>query len=177
MERKCSDCNIIKDISNYRKSGKDKNGNQKYKYRCKECMTDYERAYKKRYRDTHKEEIREYSRLYEKNRKSTDGIFKLKRNIRSLISHSFSNVGYKKNTKTERILGCELNHFIQYIEKQFTDGMSWDNYGEWHVDHIKPLMVANTEEEVLQLNHYTNLQPLWSKDNLDKRSSDRYKWS
>ena len=48
--------------------------------------------------------------------------------------------------------------------------MSWDNYGEWHIDHIIPLASATTEEGVLKLYHYSNLQPLWAKDNLSKGS-------
>jgi hypothetical protein len=46
--------------------------------------------------------------------------------------------------------------------------MTWSNMGEWHIDHIKPLATAKTEKDVYELNHYTNLQPLWAKDNLSK---------
>ena len=57
---------------------------------------------------------------------------------------------------------------MAHLSNMFLDGMSFDNYGEWHIDHIVPLVTAKTEEEVIKLNHYTNLQPLWAKDNLSK---------
>ena len=46
--------------------------------------------------------------------------------------------------------------------------MSWDNYGLWHIDHVKPLCLANDNNELIKLNHYTNLQPLWAEDNIKK---------
>jgi hypothetical protein len=54
------------------------------------------------------------------------------------------------------------------LETQFTDGMSWDNRSEWHIDHIIPLSSAKTEDELYKLCHYENLQPLWAEDNLKK---------
>ena len=50
--------------------------------------------------------------------------------------------------------------------------MRWDNHGEWHMDHIKPISLAKTENEILELNHYTNFQPLWANENLSK--SNKY---
>jgi hypothetical protein len=55
-----------------------------------------------------------------------------------------------------------------HIEAQFHPGMSWGNYGQWHVDHIIPLASAKTAEELVALCHHTNLQPLWAEDNLRK---------
>lgn len=68
----------------------------------------------------------------------------------------------------ELVVGCSTSYFKQYIESLFLDGMSWDNHGEWHFDHIVPLSSAKTEDELLLLNKYTNIQPLWAKDNLAK---------
>jgi hypothetical protein len=72
--------------------------------------------------------------------------------------------------KTIEILGMDINSFKIYIESKFLNGMSWDNYGlnGWHIDHIIPLCSAKTEEEFYKLCHYTNLQPLWAKDNWKK---------
>lgn len=70
-----------------------------------------------------------------------------------------------KDGSTEKILGCNYEFFIQYIEAQFISGMTWNNI---HIDHIRPMAVAKTEQEVYDLNHYTNLQPLFIKDNLAK---------
>jgi hypothetical protein len=70
-----------------------------------------------------------------------------------------------KNLNQQNILGCDFKGLQHYLENKFTDGMNWENYGKWHVDHIIPLASAKTEDEIYQLNHYTNLQPLWALDN------------
>ena len=98
-----------------------------------------------------------------------DKIYKFKSDVRSRISQDIKRKGYSKKTKTYEILGCDFETLKKHFEKQFTKGMTWDNQGEWHIDHIIPLATATTEEEVIKLNHYTNLQPLWSIDNLSKK--------
>ena len=66
------------------------------------------------------------------------------------------------------MLGIEWEELKTYIEAMFTDGMTWENYGEWHIDHIYPLSKAKDENHLKELCHYTNLQPLWAEDNLSK---------
>ena len=61
-----------------------------------------------------------------------------------------------------------MDFFISYIESKFTEGMRLDNYGEWHLDHIKPLSNCGNYSDILKYNHYTNIQPLWAKDNILK---------
>jgi len=74
----------------------------------------------------------------------------------------------KKNT-TFDIIGCTPEYLKEHIETQFTEGMSWELIGKYiHIDHIIPLCSAKTEEEIYKLCHYSNLQPLWAKDNLLK---------
>lgn len=72
------------------------------------------------------------------------------------------------------LLGCPLDVAKNHIEKQFKDGMTWDNHGEWHIDHIKPCASydLNIPEEQKKCFHYTNLQPLWANENLSK--SDKW---
>jgi len=66
-------------------------------------------------------------------------------------------------------LGCSIQHFKEHIEKQFIDGMTWDNYGEWQIDHIIPLKYDNpTLEETIERLHWENTQPLWATDNISK---------
>jgi hypothetical protein len=79
---------------------------------------------------------------------------------------------HQKEDVTFKIIGCTPNELKQYIESLFLEGMSWDNYGPfgWHIDHIIPLSSANTIDEIYKLCHYSNLQPLWSIDNLRKGS-------
>lgn len=76
---------------------------------------------------------------------------------------------YKKSKKSIKYLGCDISTYKQYLEAKFEDGMSWDNHGEWHIDHIVPLAYENpTDEEVVERLHYTNTQPLWATDNMSK---------
>lgn len=120
-----------------------------------------------KWRKNNPEKLKEYRKRYQELIKS-DPIRALKEKIRHIIKNSFKRVDYSKNERTENILGCKYEYFIKHIEKQFKDGMSWDNHGEWHFDHIIPISSAKTEEEVMNLNHYTNFQPLWAFDNLKK---------
>jgi hypothetical protein len=95
-------------------------------------------------------------------------LFALKSRVRRAIGKSLKNKGYTKKSRTHEILGCDYETFAAHLEAQFVDGMNWDNRDKWHIDHIIPLASAQTEEDVLRLNHYSNLQPLWAEDNLLK---------
>jgi hypothetical protein len=77
---------------------------------------------------------------------------------------------FNRNKQSLEILGCSVEEFRNHIENKFQSGMSWENYGYygWHIDHIIPLSSAKTEKEIYELCHYTNLQPLWAKENLKK---------
>ena len=115
-----------------------------------------------------KEKAREYRRRYTKNPE-----IKFKCQTRTMIYNAFTRACrgvYKKNIRTEVILGCTLDEFVLHISSQFTEGMTIQNYGSWHIDHIKPLALAKTHEEIVKLNHHTNLQPLWAIDNRKKRA-------
>lgn len=145
----------------------------------KEYISDYQRVYKKeneekfkKYYEENKEKINKRNVKYIKNRLKKDSVFKLKFNIRSLIRGSFKRGKnqFRKDAKTEEILGCTIEEFRIYIESKLKKGMTFDNYGEWHLDHIIPLANAKTREDIIKLNHYTNFQPLWAKDNLKKSS-------
>jgi hypothetical protein len=118
-----------------------------------------------------KEKYNETKRVYIVNKLKNNSNFKFKSSISNLIRCSFyraCNGTYKKSNKTEEILGCSISEFSLYLQKQFKDGMSFENYGKWHIDHIIPLASAKNEEEIIKLNHYTNLQPLWASDNIKK---------
>lgn len=125
-------------------------------------------GYQKEYYQTNKSTKKEYDREYTAIKRNTDTLYKLKGNISTLIRNGISNNGHRKKSKTAEILGCSIEDFKIHIESQFTEGMTWDNYPQWQLDHITPISWANTEEEIIALNHYTNFQPLWEGDNRKK---------
>jgi len=89
-------------------------------------------------------------------------------NLRRRIHHVVKD-GYKSR-QTLKLLGCTLEVFMKYLESQFQPGMSFENYGKWHIDHIKPCSSFDLTDATQQSKcfHYTNLQPLWAVDNLKK---------
>lgn len=126
--------------------------------------------YQKLYREKNKDKLQEYHNNYVSNRKKTDNIFMLREYYKGMISSCFRNFGIKKSTKTNNIIGCSYDEFVIYLESKFEPWMNWDNRGlyngevnfGWDIDHIIPLSSAETEEDLIKLNHYTNLQPLCS---------------
>jgi len=136
----------------------------------KERNKPYRDKYNKGYYQKNKESIIAQNYQYKLNRLGKDDLFRFKIQIASLVAGAFKRTKFKKGYRTREIIGCEYEQLIEHMESQFTDGMSWDNKGEWHIDHIIPISSAVTEEDVIRLNHYTNLQPLWAKDNLSKGS-------
>lgn len=110
-----------------------------------------------------------------KNRRKNDIIYKIKSNCRSRLAKLFKD-GQYKFSKTFGLIGCSPQKLKLHLEKQFVGKMSWKNYGRrgWHIDHIKPCSLfdlTNLNEQKVCF-HYTNLQPLWAKDNLVK--SDKF---
>ena len=171
----------------YREANKEILAEKRKKYR--EANKEKFDEYSKKYREANKEKIADlnrqwiinnrakrniYKKEYKKQKLHNDPLFKLTTNLRSLISGSLKRQGYKKGSKTEQILGCSFLDFKEYIEEQFTQGMNWANYGQWHIDHIIPISVAENEAQILILNRYQNLRPLWADENLSK--SDSVPW-
>lgn len=111
-----------------------------------------------------------YRREYHHKRKADGSLYYAIHRIRNLIKESLKKNGYSKKSRTREILGCDYQFFVEYISKKFRDGMSWENRSKWHIDHIIPLASAKTEEDIIRLCHYSNLQPLWAKENLSKGS-------
>ena len=186
MVKVCGKCKTEKLLTefNYSKSTKDGLRN-----RCKSCRKkdrkankEYYKEYGKQYYQANKENLKERSKQwrevnkehynqYRKQKRITDPLYKMTNNLRTRTSTAFKNKGYRKNTKTQEMLGVDWEIAKQHIERQFTKGMSWSNHGEWHIDHIIPLSSANTPERLKKLCHYTNLQPMWAVDNLSKSDS------
>lgn len=194
----CTKCKVEKKLIDFTKDVTSKDGlrssckdcSREYYLSRRDNITERTRRYSKEYRLKNKEKIKKDQKQYRlknkekikeyllrnKEKKRDKHRLKLKSNpmykltciIRSLICSSFRNNGYTKRSKSYEILGCTFDEFKIHLENQFTEGMSWENQGKWHLDHIYPVSLAKSEEEIIKLNHYTNFQPLWAIDNLKK---------
>jgi len=133
-------------------------------YRHKEKMNKYSREYKKR----NKEELNRKAKAYTRHKYITDINFRLRIILRGRLWKAISRKS--KQSGALVLLGCSIDELKSYLEKQFVTGMNWDNYGDWHIDHIKPCCsfdLTDLEQQRICF-HYTNLQPLWAKDNIRK---------
>lgn len=135
---------------------------------------------RKAYYDSNKDRIKAYYEVnkdkinsHRNNRLKTDIQFKLKSSLRSRLNSAINN-NYKDGSAV-RDLGCTVEQLKQHLESKFQPGMSWDNWTTdgWHIDHIKPLASFDLTDrkQLLEACNYTNLQPLWAKDNLIKSDS------
>lgn len=150
--------------------------NKKYYYN----NIDKYKITKKEWRDKNKEKVlkksKEYGKKnrkllteYEKTRRNNDPLFRTIRYVRNRINQYLKSKNYIKNSKSFDLIGCSPEFLKSHIENQFTEGMSWDLMGKKiHIDHIIPLSSGRNIDEINKLCHYTNLQPLWAKDNLVK---------
>ena len=155
---------------------------KEYGKKYREENPEYFKKKNKEYNKNNRDKINEYTRVYAKNRKLVDPQYKLSGNIRQLIHQAFRRNNYTKKSKTHSILGCSFDELKNHMENQFTEWMTWDNHGSyngelnhgWDIDHIVPLSSAETEEDIIKLNHYTNLQPLcgYTNRNIKKGNVD-----
>lgn len=187
----CKDCvkeiaiQNKKSISVYQKHYRDKNKEKSQKYYKKYRMINKEKIQHrdKKYYRRNLNKILEYAKKYRLNntekinkyfvkRRKTDIGFKLEHNLRTRLNIALR--GVDKSLSTMFLIGCETDYLMYHVQCQFRNGMNWDNYGKWHIDHIKPCASFDLADPDQQKEcfHYTNLQPLWAKDNLKK--SNKY---
>jgi len=146
---------------------------------CRIIYSNYQKNYNKEYQRLHKEQIKtnRKKRNYKQTKESIH-LFRIKyylnpknkivRALRARIS-----LALKRDTKSGHsieLLGCSIEYLKNHLEKQFTSGMSWDNYGKWHIDHIKQCCTFDLRipEQQKSCFNYTNLRPLWAKDNQER---------
>ena len=187
----CNRCQISQQVANFYKHPNTKDG---FSSTCKICHYEYNKKYRQekyesikkyqtQYRVANADKLKEYYKLYHQQNKENQKIyksdlrknnplFKLRDNINTLIRMSIKRAGYTKKSRTSEILGCSFQDFKTHLENQFVEGMTWGNRAEWHIDHKIPISWGTTEEEIIKLNHYTNLKPMWAKDNIKK--SNKY---
>jgi lipocalin len=141
-------------------------------------------AYRKEYRLKNKEkiavqdkerssrpEVRKRRNERFRDRYNNEILYRLMQLLRSAVYRTFK--GYSKPDTTMKLLYCTLEQFKSHIEKQFDVGMNWENQGEWHLDHIKPMNAFDLldENEKRYCNHWSNFQPLWGPENISKQDS------
>jgi hypothetical protein len=114
-------------------------------------------------------------RAYARNRLKTDINYRVLRRLRKRVWSALR--GRSKSAHTMELLGCTIDQLKQHLESRFLPGMSWDNYGKWHVDHIIACATFDLTKEAEQRRcfNYTNLQPLWASDNI--RKGTKSTWS
>lgn len=150
----------------YRKTNREKNNAATAKWRAEN--PDKAKEYFSTWYKANSDKVKINKAFYVKNRRITDPIYAMSCRLRSRLALAFKANGYKKQSTTEKMLGCSFAKFKRHIESQFTKGMNWDNRADWHLDHILPLSCAKTIEGLEKLSHYSNIRPLWAKDNLVK---------
>jgi hypothetical protein len=128
----------------------------------------YMKAYMKAYRES--EAGKAYNKAYRKNRRHNDPVYKLQCNLRSGFRKWIK--GNRKTCRTEKYAGCTYQELLDHLESQFEEGMTWENHGvgddKWQIDHFKAQsrFDPTIEEEAFKCWHYTNLQPMWSSENI-----------
>jgi hypothetical protein len=182
----CSKCGIEKPESEFYKRKAMKDG---LKSECKTCSTlasknwidmhkdrwkDYRREYNKNYKQKKKSDLAfiEKRRIYEKTRNKIPEI-KLRRNISKQLHRALN--GHKNSKSWLKMFDYNIMDLKQHLENLFETGMTWENYGDWHIDHIRPQSSFDFTDftQVKACWELSNLQPLWAKDNLQKSN----RWS
>jgi len=175
-------CSRLNDLRNYRKYDLMRKRQRKAYYIKNKIKIDKQHEV---YDKTHSVEIRERKRVYylknkievlqcqkkyEFNKRRNDINYRIRKSLRCRIWHALKhNV---KSSTTTKLLGCNIDLLRLYLQSKFQPGMSFSNYGKWHIDHIKPCAsfdLTKKSEQKLCF-HYTNLQPLWAIDNLKKHA-------
>jgi len=168
--------NVLKQSREWRKTHKEqhKNTNKKYFENHQEEI----KKYRKDYYQENKERINKSRIIFKNNNINA----KIAANLRTRIGRALKCLN--KSDKTLNILGCTVEQFRKHLESQFKDGMSWENYGrgwgnkgmkEWHIDHKIPIDIFNLskDSEKRICFHWSNLQPLWAKENLIKSNKHK----
>lgn len=189
----CKECFSFKNKQYHCKNreqinNRNKKYNDEHKQEIQLYQENYQKEYYKRNREQinernklynikNKEKVKKYKRIYNKERKNVDILFKFISGIRRTISTAFKKRGYTKSSHTYEIVGLPYNELKNYLFKKaklrYPDFQEREflEKNKYHIDHIIPLSLAKTKEDVLKLNHYTNFQLLLAEENLQKSAS------
>jgi hypothetical protein len=183
--RICKKCSCEKPLEDFLKA------KGEYTYKCKQCNREegkiryqnmmskpekkakrYEkkRGYGKNWYHTRKQDPEwvQMRKDWHDNENKTNKIYATKRKLRSRMRMFINTKGYVKSWKTLEVLGCTYEQLVNRLESKFQVGMTWENRGKWHIDHMIPLSYAKDITDLKRLSHYSNLQPLWGPQNIAK---------
>jgi hypothetical protein len=127
-------------------------------------------ALHKKWRKNNKEKANALDLKYITKRRRNDAAFRILCALRARLWDAIKRRQVVKNQTTLSFLGCGIETLCEHLESQFSPGMSWENYGQWHIDHIRPCASFDLSKESHQRQcfHWSNLQPLWGPDNIQK---------
>jgi hypothetical protein len=172
----CPKCGLEKDLSEFSKNKASKDG---LMWRCKECHSQYNSQH---YKDNKEDRLEYQNQYFQDNkeviyqhinqRRHTDENFRIAQCLHNRIYTALKSQNVKKKEKMRDLVGCNGDELFLYFEvnQMYQPGMTRQNYGKWHIDHIRPCAsfdLRNVEEQKKCFN-YTNLQPLWAADNFSK---------
>lgn len=171
-KKKCGECGKVKDVIDF--NPKTVKNCLTYESLCKTCSRlKNNKDNRKRWKNN--SEFRERQKQARRKLWNEDAGFRIRCNLSRRINHAIKK---GKTDSTLELLGCTIDELREHLEAQFKDGMTWNNYGNpngdhtdcWHIDHIKPCALFDLEDidQQKECFHYTNLQPLWSKENMSK---------
>lgn len=165
MEKSCSKCKKVKNTDKFYKNSRMKDGYQSF---CKTCHKEYNSEYRITYDKINRERLNSKQR----HRLKTDSNYKIRRNLRRRLNKCLKNKTEKAGSAVKD-LGCSISELKDWISAKFKPGMSWDNYGKWHIDHIKPLSKFDLTDgkQFKEACNYKNLQPLWDFENRIKSNT------
>ena len=130
------------------------------------------KKYLKEYQDKNSDKIKILRRNYEREKRRIDPIYRLIHNFRTALYQVLKEKNVDKNKRYFQVLKYSPEELIIHLEKLFKEGMTWENYGKWHIDHIKPISAHNIRElgddEFMKCWSLENLQPLWAQENISK---------
>jgi len=179
-KKKCSKCGEEKFVEEFHKDKRAKSG---FCSACKKCCDEYKKKWRKNNPEKAKESYkkwvknnleknRKYHKEYQQKKRRNDSVFRLNYNIKCAISRSLK--GNKNGNHWENLVNFTLEDLKQHLEAQFKDGMTWENYGKWHIDHRIPISLFNIIsvkcKGFKKAWELSNLQPLWARENISKNN-------
>lgn len=182
--RECTCCKELKQLECFNRNATQPLGRD---YWCRLCLQTKRREFRnknleacresdrrraKKVYTTNRDRVNQLRREYYHRRKLTDYRYVLNKRMRTLVWISLKSRGVEKDRSWLDLVGSTLEEFYKHVERQFSHGMSWDNMGEWHIDHIVPLSEFRyssvDDEDFKRAWSLSNLRPLWAADNIRK---------